>query len=189
MTMPEDLIRVRHGDGNWHAYSRAMFEAGADDGIYTKEWKVSMGFYHGGIFTPVRPYPDDICEKLIDEEESYMKANPKMGHSEARRAYGLEAPASATRGGLPDKESVREKVDMGHLIVSYCQGKMTRRGDRMMVCCCLHGEFNPSMSVNLKDKFYKCFSCQESGDCFTLVMKMEGVGFMDALRKLHEMYP
>lgn len=54
--------------------------------------------------------------------------------------------------------------------------------------CPFHADRHPSLHVNVKDQYYKCFACGEGGDLFKFVQKMEGCDFREALKKLAGWY-
>lgn len=58
----------------------------------------------------------------------------------------------------------------------------------MLGICPFHDDRHPSLHVNVKDQYYKCFACGESGDLFKFVQKMEGCGFREALEILAGWY-
>lgn len=82
------------------------------------------------------------------------------------------------------KEDVRSRIDIVDLIGAYLSLK--KKGGQFWACCPFHHEKTPSFSVNPSKQFYHCFGCGEHGDIFTFLMKMEGLSFGDALRKLAE---
>ena len=48
--------------------------------------------------------------------------------------------------------------------------------------CPFHGEKTPSFSVHAVRQFYHCFGCNESGDVFSFVQKIENVSFPEAVK-------
>jgi len=61
----------------------------------------------------------------------------------------------------------------------------SQRGGREFVCLCpFHDDHNPSMRVYPDRQSYRCWVCNEGGDCFSFVMKRERVGFREALEML-----
>ncbi len=63
---------------------------------------------------------------------------------------------------------------------------LTKRGSNHVGLCPFHAEKTPSFNVSAANKFFHCFGCKESGDAFSFVMRMEGVGFPQAARLLAE---
>ena len=60
-----------------------------------------------------------------------------------------------------------------------------KRSGRDFVCCCpIHSEKTPSCHIYTRDSHYHCYGCGASGDVITIVMQMEGLGYIDALRFL-----
>lgn len=51
-----------------------------------------------------------------------------------------------------------------------------------MASCPFHTDKNPSM--NIKNNFYYCHSCGETGDVISLVMKLENLTFAQAIKRL-----
>ncbi|MBP5510962.1 MAG: DNA primase [Kiritimatiellae bacterium] len=82
------------------------------------------------------------------------------------------------------KEDIRSRIDIVDLVGAYVSLK--KKGGQFWACCPFHHEKTPSFSVNSAKQFYHCFGCGEHGDIFTFLMKMEGLSFGDALRKLAE---
>lgn len=82
-------------------------------------------------------------------------------------------------------EEIKARTDLADLIASY--GIQIRRaGASVKACCPFHNEKTPSFNINTSKGFYHCFGCGESGDAIKFVQKMEGLGFLDAARKLAE---
>ncbi len=85
---------------------------------------------------------------------------------------------------IPDskKEEVRDAADLVEVVSDYV--KLKRSGSGFTGLCPFHNEKTPSFHVSPKLGIYKCFGCGEAGDVFNFVMKMEGVGFNEAIRSL-----
>ena len=88
---------------------------------------------------------------------------------------------------IPDStlEEIRLRTDLVDIISSYGIN-VKRAGSGYMACCPFHHEKTPSFSIQPEKGFYHCFGCGESGDVFKFVQKQEGLGFMEAVKKLAE---
>lgn len=87
---------------------------------------------------------------------------------------------------IPDEkiEEVRHASDIIDVVSDHV--KLRRSGSNFTGLCPFHNEKTPSFSVSPKLGIYKCFGCGEGGDVFNFVMKMDGVGFEEAVRTLAE---
>jgi DNA primase len=87
---------------------------------------------------------------------------------------------------LPDhiKSEIRERLDMVQLVGEYVS--LVKRGSNHVGLCPFHTEKTPSFNVSAVHKFYHCFGCDESGDAFSFLMKVEGLSFPQAVRVLAE---
>ena len=79
-------------------------------------------------------------------------------------------------------EEIRARTDLAELIGSRIPLK--RAGASYKACCPFHHEKTPSFNVNPDKGFYHCFGCGESGDCFKFLEKMDGLTFIEAVKKL-----
>ena len=80
-------------------------------------------------------------------------------------------------------EEIKQRIDLADLISSY--GVAVRQaGASKKACCPFHQEKTPSFNINEAKGFYHCFGCGESGDAIKFVQKMEGLSFVEAVRKL-----
>lgn len=78
-----------------------------------------------------------------------------------------------------------ERYDIDKLRSLSCEGVAQRLGIKVQhhkALCCFHSDHTPSLTFK-KNKF-KCWSCGESGDSISLVMKVLGKDFLDACRWL-----
>ncbi|MGM0739841.1 MAG: DNA primase [Bacteroidota bacterium] len=89
---------------------------------------------------------------------------------------------------IPDdkKEEVRQAADIIDVVSDHV--KLRRSGSNFTGLCPFHNEKTPSFNVSPSLGIYKCFGCGEAGDVFSFVMKMDGVGFEEAVRTLAERY-
>jgi len=83
---------------------------------------------------------------------------------------------------MKDIEEVKQKTDIVALISEYVQLK--RAGRNYKGLCPFHGEKSPSFMVNPDLQIYKCFGCQEGGDVFSFLQKIDGMTFGEALKHL-----
>ena len=81
-------------------------------------------------------------------------------------------------------ESVRFSADIVRVISDYVTLKAS--GSSLKGLCPFHSEKTPSFSVHRERQIFHCFGCQESGDVFAFVMKLEGVGFPESIRIVAE---
>ena len=77
---------------------------------------------------------------------------------------------------------VAERLSIADIIGEYVQLK--RSGSNFLGLCPFHGEKTPSFNVNPAREIFHCFGCGAGGDIFSFVMKIEGISFPEALRKL-----
>ena len=82
-------------------------------------------------------------------------------------------------------EEIKARIDLADLIASYGIQVKTA-GASKKACCPFHHEKTPSFNINESKGFYHCFGCGESGDAIKFVQKMEGLTFVEAVKKLAE---
>ncbi len=80
------------------------------------------------------------------------------------------------------KNRIKEAADIVEVASRYTTLKKTGRYYRGL--CPFHQEKTPSFYVDPEKKLYHCFGCGAGGDVIKLVMEMEGVSFMEALKTL-----
>jgi DNA primase len=84
-----------------------------------------------------------------------------------------------------EKDGLKDKVDIVSLFNEFGV-KLKQKGKSYVGVCPWHEDKNPSLSVDRDKGLYNCFGCGESGDVFTLVEKMKGYGFKQALEFLNK---
>lgn len=84
------------------------------------------------------------------------------------------------------KEQVRSRTDLVALIGESVRLEPRRGGREHVGLCPFHDDHNPSMTVSPERQSYKCWACGEGGDCFSWVMKHDGLSFPEALKLLAE---
>jgi len=87
-------------------------------------------------------------------------------------------------GLIPEEtvQQVRDRVDIVELVGRYVSLK--RSGVNNFGLCPFHNEKSPSFNVNSARQIFHCFGCGEGGNAITFLMKIEGLGFKDAVRRL-----
>ncbi|HBB67526.1 MAG: DNA primase [Elusimicrobia bacterium GWA2_56_46] len=86
-----------------------------------------------------------------------------------------------TSHGISD--SIREKLDIVEVVRDYIPA-LRRAGRNYKAVCPFHNEKTPSFTVSQDKQIFYCFGCNEGGDMFTFVMKIEGLTFVESLKKL-----
>jgi len=84
------------------------------------------------------------------------------------------------------KELVRSHTDLVALIGESLTLQPHGGGREYKGLCPFHDDTNPSLTVSPERQSYKCWACNEGGDCFSWVMQRDGLGFAEALRYLAE---
>ena len=78
-------------------------------------------------------------------------------------------------------QTVKQQADIVKIIGDYV--KLRKSGAQNYTGLCpFHKEKTGSFSVNATHGYFYCFGCHEKGDVFTFVMKLENVGFPEAVR-------
>ena len=83
-------------------------------------------------------------------------------------------------------ELIKERIDIAELIRQYVPS-LKRAGKTYKACCPFHKEKTPSFTCNSEKGLFYCFGCQEGGDIFAFLMKIENLSFNEALEKLATM--
>lgn len=86
-----------------------------------------------------------------------------------------------------DINLVRERARIDDVIRDYVNLK-TAGGGSLKGLCPFHDERSASFHVTPARGYFHCFGCQESGDVFTFIRKIEGMSFVEAIEKLAAKY-
>jgi DNA primase len=81
-------------------------------------------------------------------------------------------------------EEVKAATDIVEVVGDYV--RLKKAGSNYKGLCPFHDEKTPSFNVNPSIGIYKCFGCGEGGDVIAFVEKVEGLGFVEAVRALAE---
>ncbi|NJC87240.1 MAG: DNA primase [Desulfuromonas sp.] len=79
---------------------------------------------------------------------------------------------------------IRERNDIVEVISSYMP--LRRSGANYQGLCPFHQEKSPSFNVNAPRQIFHCFGCGVGGNVFNFVMRMEGLTFPEAVKRLGE---
>ncbi len=79
-------------------------------------------------------------------------------------------------------DAISARVDAVEVIGRYVNLKP--RGRKAWGCCPFHGERTPSFTVDIERGLYYCFGCQEGGSVYNFLMKIEGLSFPQAVKRL-----
>ena len=79
-------------------------------------------------------------------------------------------------------EKLRTQADIVSVVSEYVP--LTKKGRNYWGCCPFHQEKTPSFSVAPDKGFFYCFGCQAGGDAFRFLMKIENIGFSEAVKLL-----
>jgi DNA primase len=81
---------------------------------------------------------------------------------------------------------VREKAKIDEVVADYVTLRPAGGGS-LKGLCPFHDEKSPSFNVR-PDRGWHCFGCGEGGDVFTFLMKIDGLGFAEAVERLADRY-
>ncbi|MDD5382831.1 MAG: DNA primase [Candidatus Margulisbacteria bacterium] len=79
-------------------------------------------------------------------------------------------------------EEIRSKAEIVKIVSEYVP--LRKRGKNYLGLCPFHPEKDPSFTVSPDKQLFHCFGCNEGGNVFAFIMKIENVGFAEAVEEL-----
>ncbi len=85
---------------------------------------------------------------------------------------------------VPEKilTEIRTRTSIAEVVSGYLS--LRRAGRNYVALCPFHSEDTPSFYVNEERGFFHCFGCGAGGDVFHFLMRMEGISFPEAVRRV-----
>ena len=77
--------------------------------------------------------------------------------------------------------SQNSKHDIGVVLEHYGFQLPFNRSGWVTVRCAFHGDKVKSARLNLDNGGFRCFGCDMAGDVYSLIMKKEGVNYVEAV--------
>jgi len=84
--------------------------------------------------------------------------------------------------GHIDIEAVRERTDIVTLAEKYGI-RLLKSGNNFKALCPFHSDKSPSFYLCPDEKRFHCYGCQADGDFIDFVMKLENIGFKEAVSR------
>ena len=79
-------------------------------------------------------------------------------------------------------DEIRSRAGVFEVVSDFVLLK--KSGKNYKGLCPFHSEKTPSFTVSPDKQIYHCFGCGAGGNVFKFLMEMEGISFVDAVRKL-----
>ena len=126
--------------------------------------------------------PEDVVLRHLPVERGYEAVKSILSDE---RVDFLIVHASDNRvsPGMDFAQQLKAQIDIARVASEYGL-RLRKFGNRYQGLCPFHNEKTPSFSIYADHQFFKCFGCDAKGDVFNFVMKIEGLTFWEALKKL-----
>lgn len=85
-----------------------------------------------------------------------------------------------------DIQKVRDATDLVSVVSERVPDLKPRGSTEHWGCCPIHHEKTPSFKVDSAEQFWHCFGCGAGGDVFGFLMKLDGITFPEAVKRLAE---
>lgn len=83
-------------------------------------------------------------------------------------------------------QAVNEAVSIRQVVGEFVP--LRKRGRNWVGLCPFHADKDPSFSINEDKQIFYCFGCGEGGDAIKFLMKIQGLGFVEAVKNLASRY-
>ena len=89
---------------------------------------------------------------------------------------------------MPLGNDLRARCDAARQVSLSCLAarslKLSRSGAEWKACCPFHPDRSPSFTIYADDSRFMCFGCGAQGDVLDFIMRLNGVGLLEALKSL-----
>ena len=90
---------------------------------------------------------------------------------------------------MNQKDRIKQVARLEEVVERYLPLKRGGSSAKTLIGLCpFHADRHPSLCVNVKEQYFKCFACGEGGDLFKFVQRMESCDFRTALQELAAWY-
>lgn len=79
-------------------------------------------------------------------------------------------------------DAIRDRTDLVEVVQRHVT--LARRGNSFVGLCPFHQEKTPSFHVIPQKGIFHCFGCSAGGDCFSFLMRVDGLSFFEAVVEL-----
>jgi CHC2 zinc finger len=124
------------------------------------------------------------CQKLVLECSGVLDKTAMRTHASGKNPW-----LTTARGDPLDWSDIRDRIDLADVataLLGPAPGRRGERGRRRWWPCPFHEDKNPSFAVEPGKRWWKCYGCSEHGDAASLVMRLRGLTFPEAVRWLAE---